>query len=196
MRPSFGTDHPDVASDLNNLAQLLKATNRLAEAEPLMRRALAIDEASFGTDHPNVASDLNNLAQLLQATNRLAEAEPLMRRALAIDEPSFGKDHPRVAIRLNNLAQLLKATNRLAEAEPLDRRGLKSYLTSPPLPAIRIQTSEKGSSITTSCLPIWATPTTRPAPRLPPWRRSTGSSSIPRAQERHRRREKSGGVES
>ena len=29
---------------LNNLAQLLKDTNRLGEAEPLMRRALAIDE--------------------------------------------------------------------------------------------------------------------------------------------------------
>ena len=34
---SFGPDHPNVATDLNNLAQLLKATNRLAEAEPLMR---------------------------------------------------------------------------------------------------------------------------------------------------------------
>ena len=90
---------PTSPSDLNNLAQLLQATNRLAEAEPLMRRALAIDEDSFGPEHPNVAIDLNNLAQLLQATNRLAEAEPLMRRALAIDEASFGPDHPNVAMR-------------------------------------------------------------------------------------------------
>ena len=52
---SFGAEHPNVARDLNNLAQLLQATNRLAEAEPLMRRALAIDEASFGAEHPNVA---------------------------------------------------------------------------------------------------------------------------------------------
>ena len=44
---SFGPDHPNVASDLNNLAQLLQATNRLAEAEPLMRRALAIDETEL-----------------------------------------------------------------------------------------------------------------------------------------------------
>jgi len=58
---------------LNNLAQLLKATNRLDEAEPLMRRALAIDEKSLGPDHPNVATRLNNLAQLLQDTNRLDE---------------------------------------------------------------------------------------------------------------------------
>ena len=104
---------------------MLRATNRLAEAEPLMRRALAIDERAFGPDHPNVAIRLNNLAQLLQATNRLAEAEPLMRRALAIDERAFGPDHPNVAIRLNNLAQLLQDTNRLAEAEPLMRRALR-----------------------------------------------------------------------
>ena len=32
---SFGENHPNVARDLNNLAQLLKATNRLTEAEPL-----------------------------------------------------------------------------------------------------------------------------------------------------------------
>jgi hypothetical protein len=33
-----------VARGLNNLALLLSDTNRLAEAEPLLRRALAIDE--------------------------------------------------------------------------------------------------------------------------------------------------------
>jgi hypothetical protein len=78
---SFGPDHPDVVIRLNNLAQLLQATNRLAEAEPLMRRSLAIGEASLGPDHPDAAIRLNNLGQLLQATNRLVEAEPLMRRA-------------------------------------------------------------------------------------------------------------------
>jgi tetratricopeptide (TPR) repeat protein len=107
---------------------LLQATNRLPEAEPLMRRALAIDEASLGPDHPDVAIRLNNLAQLLQATNRLPDAEPLMRRALAIDEASLEPDHPKVAIRLNNLALLLQATNRLPEAEPLMRRHLEIFL--------------------------------------------------------------------
>ncbi len=69
---------------LNNLAQLLQDTNRLDEAEPLMRRALEIDETSYGSEHPRVATQLNNLAVLLQATNRLDEAEPPMRRGLGI----------------------------------------------------------------------------------------------------------------
>jgi tetratricopeptide (TPR) repeat protein len=96
----------------------------VSEAEPHMRRVLAIDEKSFGPEHPEVATDLSNLAALLKDTNRMAEAEPLMRRALAIDENSFGPEHPNVATDLNNLAQLLQATNRLAEAEPLMRRAL------------------------------------------------------------------------
>jgi tetratricopeptide (TPR) repeat protein len=107
---------------------LLQATNRLAEAEPLMRRALDIDEKSFGHEHPNVAIRLNNLAQLLQDTNRLAEAEPLMERVVTILEKSLGADHPNVATALNNLALLLKATNRLDEAEPMMRRALVIFL--------------------------------------------------------------------
>ena len=121
---SYGTEHPNVAIRLNNLARLLQDTNRLAEAEPLMRRALSIDEKSYGTEHPNVAIRLNNLAQLLKDTNRLAEAEPLMRRALSIDEKSYGTEHPNVARDLNNLARLLQDTNRLGEAEPLMKRHL------------------------------------------------------------------------
>ena len=114
-----------VAEASNNLGLLLKDTNRIGEAEPLMRRALEISKASFGEHHPALARDLNNLAQLLKDTNRIGEAEPLMRRALKIDEASFGKHHPAVARDFNNLAALLQATNRIGEAEPLMRRALE-----------------------------------------------------------------------
>jgi len=71
---SLGPDHPDVARDLNNLAQLLKATNRFSEVEPLMRRGLEIEEKSKGKNHPHLAIQLNNLAGFLRATNRPSEA--------------------------------------------------------------------------------------------------------------------------
>jgi CHAT domain-containing protein len=113
-----------VAHDLSNLAALLRKTERLAEAEPLMRRALAIEEAAVGPDHPRVAVHLNNLAQVLVASGRAAEAEPLMRRSLAIDETRFGPNHPNVARNLNNLAQLLKDIDRMEESEPMLQRAL------------------------------------------------------------------------
>ena len=59
-----------MAIRLNNLALLLQDTNRLGEAEPLMRRALAIDEESLGPDHPNTATVRKNLAALEAARSR------------------------------------------------------------------------------------------------------------------------------
>ena len=91
-----------------------RRTNRLAEAEPLMRRALAIDEACAGSGPPQRRQSLNNLA-LLQATQP-AGARPsrCSRGRWRSTRRRFGPDHPDVAISLNNLAELLQATNRLA----------------------------------------------------------------------------------
>jgi tetratricopeptide (TPR) repeat protein len=121
----LGSDHPDVAVSLNNLALLLQTQGKYADAEPLYRRALKIDEKALGTDHPGVAINLNNLAGLLAAQGKYAEAEPLYRRALKIWEEQLGGDHPSVATSLNNLAGLLRAQGKYTEAEPLYRRSLK-----------------------------------------------------------------------
>ena len=76
---------------LNNLAQLLQATNRLGEAEPLMRRALAIDEASYGPDHPNVAIRP-------QQPRPVAASHQPARRGGTADAPRAG-DLPRLPAR-------------------------------------------------------------------------------------------------
>lgn len=126
MQEAEKLNEPSIISTvLNNLGRLLSETNRLAEAEPLMRRALEIDEQAFGPDHPHVGGDLNNLALILLATSRHTEADPLMRRALKIGEKSLGPSHPNVAIALNNLAKIFMKTDRVAEAEPLMRRALE-----------------------------------------------------------------------
>ena len=97
---------------MNQLAVLLLAKAGYAEAEPLMRRALAIDEASYGPDHSEVARTLSNLAQLLQATNRLEEAEPLMRQTFVIFlkfTRSTGHLHPHLKVTVQNCDYLFEA---------------------------------------------------------------------------------------
>jgi tetratricopeptide (TPR) repeat protein len=121
----FVDSEENTATILNNLALVLKDTDRLKEAEPMMWRALEIDEKRLGPEHPAVGRDLNNLGQVLTDADRLWEAAPLMERALAIDEKSLGPEHPDVATDLNNLALLLKDTRRLKEAEPMMRRALE-----------------------------------------------------------------------
>ena len=108
-----------VAMLLHNLAGLLMDTNRLAEAEPLPRRALAIDKASFGPNHPYVARDLENLTLLVQTTNRFTEAERLIRRAstILIDfERKNGHPHPHRDQAISNYTRLLAAMGK-SEAE-------------------------------------------------------------------------------
>ncbi len=115
---------PHLTEDLNDLAQVLQETNRLAEAEALMRQALALDTNRRGPDDPDLAAELSNLAALLDATDRQRDAEPLLRRALAIDLKHYGPDHPEVATDRSNLAELLRTTNRMAEAETLMTQAL------------------------------------------------------------------------
>jgi tetratricopeptide (TPR) repeat protein len=45
---------------------LYRAQGRYAEAEPPLKRALAIYEKTLGPDHPSVATGLNNLASLYE----------------------------------------------------------------------------------------------------------------------------------
>ncbi|MEI6848255.1 MAG: tetratricopeptide repeat protein [Chlorobiaceae bacterium] len=95
-------------TNLNNLGLLLKTQGKDAEAEPMFRRALEIDEKAYGKDHPEIATDLNNLATLLKDQGKYAEAEPLYRRALEIYEQRLGNNHPDTITSRDNLTALLK----------------------------------------------------------------------------------------
>jgi hypothetical protein len=110
------------------LATLLWTTNRLAEAEPLMRRALAILEQSYGKEHPDVATGLNNLAQLLETTDRPTEAEPMYRRGLAIlvnFQQKTGHEHPGFRTGVANYVSFLKA---LGKTHKQIERHLRSLI--------------------------------------------------------------------
>ena len=74
---SLGPEHSGVAIRLNNLALLLRATNRLSEAEPLMRRALSLFEKSLGSDHPSAVNSRYGLAAILREIGRNADADKL-----------------------------------------------------------------------------------------------------------------------
>ena len=59
-----GPDHPDTATNLNNLADLYHTQAKYDLAEPLYERALAIYEKALGPDHPNTIQFRENLAQM------------------------------------------------------------------------------------------------------------------------------------
>ena len=58
---AWGPDHPDVARDLNNLAQILRDLGQSEEARPLQERALAIDEVlRSARSQANTAGEYSN----------------------------------------------------------------------------------------------------------------------------------------
>ena len=80
---SLGSNHPGMAIRLNDLAALLLATSRLAEAEPLMRRGviiLLIFQRDTGHAHPHRDTAINNYVGLL---SKMDHDEAAIRTALA-----------------------------------------------------------------------------------------------------------------
>ena len=113
----FSREHPDVAIQLNNLAYLYRAAGRLAEAEPLLKEALAITERALGREHPDIAISLNSLARLYRESGRYDEATLALKEAISISENMVGREHPAVAIRLYNLGRLYSDMGRHDQAE-------------------------------------------------------------------------------
>ena len=56
VEKQLGTDHPNVAGILNNLALVHQAQGKHTDAEPLFSRALEIYETQFKPTTPNLAN--------------------------------------------------------------------------------------------------------------------------------------------
>nr|WP_255143896.1 tetratricopeptide repeat protein [Synechococcus sp. EJ6-Ellesmere] len=120
----LGPDHPSVATNLTNLAELYRSQGLYIQAERIYQRAKAINEKVLGPDHPVTALSLNNLAVLYVSQGLYSQADPLFQRALAINEKALGMYHPSTATILNNLAELYSSQGLYSQAEPLFQRAL------------------------------------------------------------------------
>ena len=58
----LGSEHPDVALSLHNLALLYDEWGKYEGTEQLYQQALNIWEHTLGPEHPDIAEGLNNLA--------------------------------------------------------------------------------------------------------------------------------------
>ena len=81
---TFGPNHPNFATSLNNLAELYHSQGKYAQAEALHKRALAIVEKALGPEHPHVATVLENMAKCSRETGKIDEAKKLEARAKKI----------------------------------------------------------------------------------------------------------------
>jgi tetratricopeptide (TPR) repeat protein len=94
-----------VALRLNDLALVSPP----AEAEGLLRRALALNEKLRGPTHPETAVTLHNLADVLLRLRRPAVALPLALRAAAIFRASLGAENDRTRVAEDTVQELQRA---------------------------------------------------------------------------------------
>ncbi len=120
----LGSNHPDTASSLSDLAFLFFTDGSYETAVLHSRRALSILEANFGSNDPKTAAGINSLAFLVQATGDYRNAQLLNERALAIREVTFGPNHPKTAQSLSNLAAVLRVQGDVSTAKMYCERAL------------------------------------------------------------------------
>ncbi len=102
----FGVDSPAVVPILNDLAQLYAARSDYRDAEPLLKRALAIQEQELSRYRSGIARTLTKLGSLYEATERPMEARRLYERVVTALQPALGADHPSVRTARLRLAKL------------------------------------------------------------------------------------------
>lgn len=136
----FGANAEPVARSLNQMATIYLALGRFNQAEPLLRRVLAMNKvASTTIDRGRVVPlDASKSTIMLQeqaqsesllglgyvVQRRFAEAEAEFARAVALREASQGSKHPETGDELNNLAWARLEQGKLAEARPTMEKSL------------------------------------------------------------------------
>ena len=76
----LGSEHPDFATTLDNLATLYREIGDYEKALPLYQRALDIREKVLGSEHPDFATTLDNLAGLYENMGAYTKALPLYQK--------------------------------------------------------------------------------------------------------------------
>jgi tetratricopeptide (TPR) repeat protein len=111
-----------VPRSLRHLAEVYRAGFRLAEAEDLLSRSVAIhraqDPVSLG-----MATALGNQADLYRIQGLYSKAEEMFQESLRLWERVAGTSHPEYAAALFQMGSLYRDQGRTAEAEPLFQKS-------------------------------------------------------------------------
>lgn len=67
-------DHPEIAENMNGLAQVYKAQFNYVKAESMFKAAIAMSERTLGANHPHVLNRYRNLALMYEASGGVAKS--------------------------------------------------------------------------------------------------------------------------
>ena len=112
----YSATHPVQAESDHNLAKLLGATNRVAEAIELQKDAISARTAVLQPEHPLLVDSLNDLAWLLSEQDINDQALSLIEQSCDITRRIRADSHPSMATCYHNLSYQLKLLGRYGES--------------------------------------------------------------------------------
>lgn len=120
----FGPQDPVLVTDLSNLAGSLLAQDKHDQAEPFVRRAIAIAESTGKLEPLKMAELFSTLSNIYFKQERFDESEVLIRKSFEIRKKNLNKEDPDMAQILSDYAKLLRKMNRPQEAEVMYKQSL------------------------------------------------------------------------
>ena len=88
LKDTYGSNHHEYATAMNNVATLFQALGRYTEAEPLLMEASQIQQRTLGSDHPHTVASLSNLATVYEAMGQ-AERAAAMHSLVALHKRTW-----------------------------------------------------------------------------------------------------------
>ena len=121
---TLAADHPDVGQSLNDLGMLRADAGKLEEAEPLLRRAVAILRTAGKQHRAEFARSLNNLGYFLQVKGEYDEAVLAYAEALVVYQQAAGDQRSGMATINMNMGWIETNQGDLEAAESHFRAAL------------------------------------------------------------------------
>jgi tetratricopeptide (TPR) repeat protein len=114
------SDHPHIATSMNNLAMTYSALGRHQDALQLQEDVLAFRKRVLPSDHLDIATSMGNLASTYSDLGRHQDALQLKEDVLAFRKRVLPSDHPDIATSMGNLASTYSDLGRHQDALQLD----------------------------------------------------------------------------
>jgi tetratricopeptide (TPR) repeat protein len=123
----LGSDHPDTAKTLHNIAGIQYQVGRTSEAEASFRAALARFEKALGPNHLLTGKAAGNLGEALRAAGKLEEAQVHLERGLRVESAALGPKALALAFVHHNLGELFRGRREHREALAHYRAALEIF---------------------------------------------------------------------
>lgn len=171
---------------LTDLGLVFNQQDRFAEAEPLLREALRINENLYGKQHPELGTTMSNFATTLMGLGRHEEAFDTWHRAIEIQQRRQGDDRRLLGVTQGVFGYQLWTVGRLDESERMLREALATFGAIDPAhpdraaPLVNLGTLLTDTQRAEEALPLLREGVALRAARLPPgnWRLEAARSSL------------------